>query len=64
MEFRWVAGLTLWTVLSGPVLVEWVVISKSLPPPRRAAAVSQVSQVTPTPPPIANDREQLPRMSR
>ncbi|MBL8797657.1 MAG: hypothetical protein JNM56_27405 [Planctomycetia bacterium] len=21
MEFRWVAGLTLWTVLSGPVLV-------------------------------------------
>jgi hypothetical protein len=23
VEFRWVVALTLWTVLSGPVLVEW-----------------------------------------
>ena len=29
MEFRWVAGLTLWTILSGPVLVEWTGTAQS-----------------------------------
>ena len=23
MEFRWIAAITLWTMLSGPVLVHW-----------------------------------------
>jgi hypothetical protein len=34
MEFRWVAALTLWTVLSGPVLVDFVAVGKSIRQPR------------------------------
>jgi hypothetical protein len=32
MEFRWVAGLTLWTMLSGPIL--------SQPAPQRPSALA------------------------
>jgi hypothetical protein len=32
MEFRWIAGITLWTMLSGPVLIHW---SMAVPRPRQ-----------------------------
>jgi hypothetical protein len=35
MDFRWVAALTLWTVLSGPVLVDVVVSGNSGRQPRK-----------------------------
>jgi hypothetical protein len=40
MDFRWVIGLTLWTLLSGPVLVRPKAAYSSRPAePVRAAAV-------------------------
>jgi hypothetical protein len=30
MEFRWIAAITLWTMLSGPVLIHW---STAIPRP-------------------------------
>lgn len=39
MEFRWVAGLTLWTMLSGPIL--------SQPAPQRPSAVQARPVLTP-----------------
>jgi hypothetical protein len=46
MEFRWVAGLTLWTMLSGPIL--------SQPSPQRpAVAVARPVTFSPKPLPIA-----------
>jgi len=45
MEFRWVAGLTLWTMLSGPIL--------SQPsPPRPAVALARPAVTSPKPLPI------------
>jgi hypothetical protein len=45
MEFRWVAGLTLWTMLSGPIL--------SQPsPPRPTLAAASLSIALPKPMPI------------
>jgi len=42
MEFRWVAGLTLWTMLSGPIL--------SQPsPPRPGVALARPPLPTPKP---------------
>jgi hypothetical protein len=38
MEFRWVAGLTLWTMLSGPIL--------SQPSPQRPAAAQARAVLT------------------
>ena len=45
MEFRWVAGLTLWTMLSGPIL--------SQPAPQRPSALATRPAVkAPKPMPI------------
>jgi hypothetical protein len=46
MEFRWVVALTLWTVLSGPVLVEWTMASHSTRSTR--PAVSKPASPAPT----------------
>ncbi len=35
MEFRWVAALALWTVFSGPVLVDVVVASNTARKPEK-----------------------------
>jgi hypothetical protein len=45
MEFRWVAGLTLWTMLSGPIL--------SQPSnPRPAVSAARPSVLSPRPLPV------------
>lgn len=47
MEFRWIAAITLWTMLSGPVLIHW---STAIPRPHPATLQ----------PVIIEDRPQLP----
>jgi hypothetical protein len=44
MEFRWVAGLTLWTMLSGPILSQ-----PSPPRPALGAAQPIFAPASPTP---------------
>ena len=57
MEFRWVAGLTLWTMLSGPIL--------SQPSPPRPAVVLARPAVTPAKPlPIAAPANAFSRARR
>lgn len=41
MEFQWVAGLTLWTVLSGPVLVDLAARVNPVPQNRPSAVHTQ-----------------------
>lgn len=43
MEFRWVVALTLWTMLSGPVLCEWTMATTHASRNNRPAASKQVS---------------------
>ena len=45
MEFRWVAGLTLWTMLSGPILSQ-----PSPPRPTGVVAAPIVAPSKPVPP--------------
>jgi hypothetical protein len=44
MEFRWVAGLTLWTMLSGPILTQ--------PSNPRPAATARPPVLSPRPMPV------------
>lgn len=46
MEFRWVAGLTLWTMLSGPIL------SQPSPAARPPVALARPAVAAPKPMPI------------
>jgi hypothetical protein len=49
MEFRWVAGLTLWTMLSGPIL--------SQPSPQRpSGAMAHPTMAAPKPLPAATPK--------
>ena len=43
MDFRWVAGIALWTMLSGPVFVRW----QTAPPTPAGAVVSAPARVVP-----------------
>jgi len=52
MEFRWVAALTLWTMLSGPILSQ-PTPPKSAPPLPRLGASSPVKAVPTAPTPAA-----------
>jgi hypothetical protein len=47
MEFRWVAALTVWTVLSGPLFVR---PTAPAPAPRGSAAVLYPLNQPPSPP--------------
>jgi hypothetical protein len=47
MEFRWVAGLTLWTMLSGPIL------SQPSPAARPPVALARPAVAAPKPLPTA-----------
>ena len=49
MEFQWVAGLTLWTVLSGPVLVDLAARVSPVPPTRPTAVHTQAHAAWPQP---------------
>jgi len=50
MEFRWVAAMTLWTMLSGPVLVQLAAYSPfATRPAARVAAPSRAPAQFPTP---------------
>ena len=50
MDFRWIAGLTLWTILSGPVLVHWTGSAESW---RRQRPLSAVQRPVPSHEPLA-----------
>jgi hypothetical protein len=57
MEFRWVAGLTIWTMLSGPIL--------SQPsPPRPSAVQARTISVPPKPAPIVSPGKAAPKLPR
>jgi hypothetical protein len=45
MDFRWVAGLTLWTILSGPVFVDLFSVVRSR---TRSVPVEAIEQVPAT----------------
>jgi hypothetical protein len=47
MEFRWIAAITLWTMLSGPVLVHWstVIPRPSAEPPRLVQSLPAAADV-------------------
>lgn len=47
MDFQWVAGLTLWTVLSGPVLVDLAARVSPVPQSRPIAAHTQAQAAWP-----------------
>jgi len=55
MEFRWVAGITLWTMLSGPVFIHWAEAvtrpgqATSSPAARRAPAIPAPARPAATP---------------
>jgi hypothetical protein len=50
MECRWVVGITLWTVLSGPVFVG-LSVPPSLP---QAQNIGYAAKMPPSTPPVAN----------
>jgi hypothetical protein len=57
MEFRWVAGLTLWTMLSGPIL--------SQPSqPRAAAVTARPVAGAPAPVPVVTPANTFPQHRR
>jgi hypothetical protein len=60
MEFRWVVALTLWTVLSGPVLVEWTMASHSSRGNRPALS----RPISPAPPSYAGSANDCRSASR
>ncbi|MBY0524534.1 MAG: hypothetical protein K2R98_14110 [Gemmataceae bacterium] len=43
MDFRWVAAITLWTMISGPILAHL----QTIVPPTRTSAVSATSTAAP-----------------
>ena len=48
MEFRWVAGITLWTMLSGPVFIHW---AEAVPRPGQATSAPTVRRAPAQPAP-------------
>jgi hypothetical protein len=47
MEFRWVAAIALWTMLSGPVFCRLAAVTPQAPNPKAPGAA--VSKTAPTP---------------
>ncbi len=52
MEFRWVAALTLWTMLSGPILSQ-PAAPRPAPPPMYRFSTPANSTAAPTPKAVA-----------
>jgi hypothetical protein len=53
MEFRWVAGLTLWTMLSGPIMSQPA-------PPKPAPLQVPIGKAKPVPPAQAHPAARVP----